>query len=461
MQDVQHELYYDDYIERNSREFKLDCTIGGKKIPESDIASINIEYDLMSGAEEYTIGNLAAAKLTIVVSKNVEVFETNPIYLTVSLKARDEKGSEVWIPTNLGRFYVFDVSSTNLSKTITAYDDLYKKELEKTYESKLTYPTTVYEILNEICPLLDIDYSSSIPDETIERPEIVTETVFNNGKYEVVVSESDQVCLGMKVGQVLTCIASYVNGNFIVNGNRVLKLIKYPQEINKSLTPNKYAPPVIGLASYSMGKIDCMITQNNMISVGYDEDSSSMKLENPFMDRARLLAILDDLDKINYHQASVRIKGDPRLELGDLIEIINTNSDGGIISKQRIPILRMTFHYSGGCTNNIESPCKPIAEKTINYKGTLTSRLDNLEGTVSSMQSATQGLYDSINVLKSVKDYVDDMNKFVEKQGPKNLTSEISESESKQYDAIFEKIKTSNNTFNSEYDEIYNNKYLQ
>lgn len=462
MKKVSNEIYYDSFIERDSREFKLYCTIADEVISESDISSINIDYDLMSGSEEYTIGNLAPAKLTMVVSNNIgDIYETNDIELTVSLKTIDLQGLEVWIPVVVGRFYVFDISYTKLSRTITAYDDLYKIQLERTYESTLTYPTTVHEILDEICPLLDVYYDDDdVPDETINKPEVVTETVLNkdNGRYEVVVSESNQVCLGMKVGQVLMCIASYLNGNFIVGGGGHLKLIKYPTEVTKTLNANKYAPPTIGLASYSMGKIDCTTYANNVISVGYDEDSSSMQLENPFMDRTRLLAMLDYLSEINYRQARVKIKGDPRLELGDLIEIINTDSNGNFISTQKIPILRMTFRYTGGCTNEIESPCKALAEKTIDYKGTISSRIDTLENSV---QTISKGLYDSVSKLKTVKEYVDDMYAFVEKQGIKNATGTITESESKQYDAIVEKIESSNNIFNSEYDEIYNNKYLK
>ena len=459
MQKVQHETYYNNYIERDSREFRLTCVISGESIPESEISSINIEYDLVSGAGEYTIGNLSAAKLTLVISNNVKrVYETNDIELTVELKARSMAGLEIWIPVSLGRFYVFEVSSTNLSRTITAYDDLYKTQLEQTYESTLTYPNTVWRILDEICPLLDISYDyDSIPNETVNRPEVVTETVFNDGKYEVVVSESNQVGLQMKVGQMLMYLASYLGGNFIISGSDTLKLIKYPKDITKTLGSNRYAVPTIGVASYSMGKIDCTTYPKNVISVGYNEDASSMKLENPFMDRTRLLTILDNLSAIKYNQARVKIKGDPRLELGDLIEIVNMDSDGNITSKQLIPILRMSFHYSGGCTNDIESPCKPIAEKTINYKGTLTSRLDTLESSVSTIESMSQGIYESVSALKTVKDYVDDMNTFVEALRYET----VSENQHNQYRSIFEKINSSNAKFNEEYDEIYNNKYLQ
>ena len=449
-----YEAYYKDYIDRDVREFKLDCSIMGKAISQSNISSINIEYDLISGAEEYTIGNLAAAKLTIVVSKDIVVYETNHIDLTVSLKARDVHGIEYWVPVPLGRFYIFEVSSTNLSRTITAYDDLYKTELERNYNSALTYPTTVHRILGEICPLLDISFDSDIPNETIERPEVVTETVFNNGKYEVVVSESNQVCLEMKVGQTLMCLASYLNGNFIVDGDRRLKLITYPSSVAKSLDSTKYAVPTIGLASYNMNRIDCTTYPGNVINVGYDENSSSMTLENPFMDRARLLNILDELNDIKYYQSKVKIKGDPALQLGDLIEINHVDSNGNTLSTDKIPILRMTFHYTGGCTNEIESPCKAISEKSINYKGTISSRIDGLESSVSSIQSTTQDIYDSITKLKTVKDNMDDMNTFVESN------TRISTTLLNQYSSIVKKIQDSNAAFEDEYDEIYNNKYL-
>jgi hypothetical protein len=449
-----YQIYYKDYINRDVREFKLECKITGKTIDESQIASINIDYDLLSGSEEYTIGNLAAAKLTMVISSNVQVFETNEVNLTVKLKARDDTNNTIWIPIPLGRFYIFEVSSTNLSRTITAYDDLYKTELERTYNSKLTYPTTVHKVLDEICPLLGITYDPDISDRRISRPEVVTETVLNNGKYEVVISESNQVCLGAKVGQALMYIASFLNGNFMVDGDNCLKLIKYPKKVTKSLDSTKYATPTIGIASYNMNKIDCTTYPGNVISVGYSENSSSMTLENPFLDRAMLLTMLDELNDITYHQAKVRLKGDPTLQLGDLVEINHVGSDGNILSREQIPILRMMFSYTGGCTNEIEAPCKAITEKTINYKGTISSRVDGLETSLSSLQSATQEIYESIKALKTVKDNVDDMNTFIEHNS--TLTNNLLN----QFDSILEKIKKSDTLFKGEYDEIYNNKYL-
>ena len=104
--------FYKKHIDENIREFNLECTILNKSISQSNIASVSIDYDLLSGAEEYCIGNLASAKLTMVVSSDIQVFETNEINLTVKLKTQDIYGNVIWVPVPLGRFYVFDVSST-------------------------------------------------------------------------------------------------------------------------------------------------------------------------------------------------------------------------------------------------------------------------------------------------------------------------------------------------------------
>ena len=448
----QYVNYYKDYIDRDVREFKLECNIAS----ETDISSINIEYDLLSGSEEYCIGNLAAAKLTMVVSSNVSVYETNEIDLTVKVKIVDGYGNTVWVPVPMGRFYVFNVSSTKLTKTIIAYDDLYKTTLERTYNSSLEYPTTVHNILDEICPLLNISYYDDIEDQEIVRPEIVTESVLNSeGKYEVVISDSNQVCLGMKVGETLSCIASYLNGNFIVDGDRKLKLIKYPTKITKSYPPNKYAMPTVGVACYNMNKINCTTYAGNVINVGFDENSTSMELTNPFMSRTRLLTILEDLNDIRYYQSRVRVKGDPTLQLGDLVEIYEINSVGNIVNRQNIPILRMTFSYTGGCTNEIESPCKAEAEKTINYKGTISSRIDSLESSMSSTKTEVEELNQSVTALKNVKANIDDMNRLVD-----SLSDSVNASDINKYNSLLALINESDEVFEDEYNEIYNNRYL-
>ena len=452
--------YYRDYIDRDIREFKLECSIGSGSgvinVPENKISSFLIDYDLLSGAEEYTIGNLASGKLTMTVSSDVLAFETNVITLTVKLRAQDVYGTEIWIPVPLGRFNVFEVSSTHLSKTIIAYDDLYKKELENEYASILVYPTTVHAVLSELCGILDISYASNIPNETINRPPLVNEIIKReDGKLEIIESDSDQVCLGMTVGQALGYIASYLGGNFIVDGDCRLKLIKYPTQVTKSYDYTKFGEQTTGIASYNILGINCLIYEGNTISVGSNDTEKIISFDNPFMNRTRLLGILDEIENINYSTSKVRLKGDPTLQLGDLIETYELNEFGYAINKRETPILRMTFSYTGGCSNTIEAPCKTAAEKTINYKGTVTSRLDVLENTVTTTNSEIDKINSALSSLRTVKDNMDDMNVFVT-----TSPTEVSVSKFNQYNLLLQQLLASDADFESKYLVVYNNRYL-
>ena len=57
IKNVTHRQYYREHIEKDIREFKLECDIADN----SNISSVKIDYDLASGGEEYFIGVLAAA----------------------------------------------------------------------------------------------------------------------------------------------------------------------------------------------------------------------------------------------------------------------------------------------------------------------------------------------------------------------------------------------------------------
>ena len=445
--------YYENYIDRDIREFKLECDIA----EEVDIASIMIEHDLLKGADSYTIGNLAAAKLTMKVSSNVNVYESQEINLTVKLKAQDVYGTEIWIPVPLGRFYVFTVTSTKLSKTIVAYDDLYKIPLERTYVSKLKYPATTHEILSELCTTLDIGFNTdNIPEEVVNRPVLVTETILNeNGKYEVIESDSDQVGLGMKRGQILMYLASFLGGNFIVDADHNLKLIKYPESVTKSYDFSKYEQPTQSVATCSINRIDCTIHKDAVISVGSTDEDKMIEFDNAFMDRNRLLDILYELEAVEYNQFLVRLKGDPRLQLGDLIETYEIDSEGRIVNRHAAPILRMKFSYTGGCTNEIESPCNAITERTINYKGTITARLDSLENTVTSSQTEIDRINSSLDTLKTFKDNVDDMNILIQ-----SMATEVTTSNLNKHNLLYEQVLASDISFETKYQAVYNNRFL-
>ena len=439
--------YYKDYIEKDIREFKLECDIADNK----NISSVKIAYDLASGGEEYIIGALAAAKLTMVVSSAVKVQEGQEINLTVKLKTYDFNNMPIWVPVPIGKFHVFNVTSTTLSKKIEAYDDLYKTALEKPFISNFEYPVQTHLVMSELCEALDIKGFTDIPNEEILRPEKVFTTVRNNnGKYEEVETDSNQVCLGMSVGEALSNIAAFLGGNFIIDGDNNIKLVKISESITKSLSPNKYTEPTYGEAVYNMTRMICTTYPDNVIEVGFGEEASTITLENPFMDRTRLMNIMYDLTLIKYQQASIKCKGDPTLQLGDLIEVVDVK--GNI---KKIPILRMTFSFTGGCSNSIEAMCKAETVKAINYKGTITTRLDTLENTVAFNGSEIERINNSLEALDNIKYNVDSMNRLIDE-----VPTEMSLGRIQQYNKLLTQINQSDVIFENRYSAVYNSKYL-
>ena len=455
----QYQSYYRNYINKNNREFEFECSIEGNPVSEYDISSIYIEHDLISGAEEYIIGNLASAKLTITVASNVSINERDRIDVTVYLKTKeiDKNGQLIRIPVPMGRFYAFNIKRTKLSKTIEAYDDLYKSELEEDYKSGYVYtdssPAKIHDILGELCGILNIGYSTDIPNDNLYRPEYVSHIVLTDeGNYVEVESDSNQVCFGMSVGQALSYIAAYLKGNFIVDGDKKLKLIKinvYGTSVVKSYAVNEYANPTYGEASYKINTVHCTTSTGEVLEAG-ENTYASFSFENPFYNESRLADLLNTLNKIEYSPVKIRAKGDPTLQPGDTIRI--NNHETPVL----FPALRLKFSFTGGCGVEIESVCKAESEKNINYKGTISSRIDNLESSVTKIEDKVDELRKSLTTLSNVKEDIDSMDKLID-----TISNDVSSDKLKTYNEILDKIEADDTKFNEQYLLVLNNKYLR
>lgn len=448
--------YYEEYIDRDIREFELYCNIA----TPSNISSIKIDHDLLLGSEDYTIGNLAVAKLTMVVSSNVTVNEGDVIRLTTKLKAQNSRQEEIWIEVPLGRFYVFNVSHTQLSKTIEAYDDLYKPELDKAYKSNYVYDNkdlsiSAYVVLKEICELLGIECSPDITDQRLHRPEFVPVIVLDESGNQVVVeSDSNQVCFGMTVREALSYIAGYLGGNFFLDGDRVLQLARLSTKANdvvKTYSPNTYAPPTQGEAVYKVDTIHCTMSTGELVSIGA-MSNAALTFENPFYDEDRLKNILlPTMSQISYSPVKVKLRGDPTIQLGDTIALRDLKTNDLII----VPVLRLKFSYTGGCGMTIESVCKAESEKDINYKGTVTSRMELLENKVAKTNKEIDEVKQSLETLKTIKNDMDDMDALLD-----GISNAVSLSKLNQYNLLLDQIERNDLLFNNQYNLVVNHKYL-
>lgn len=450
---------YEEYISKPGREFRLKCTVKNentvKSISQSNISLLQIDHDLVSGAEDYIVGNLAAAKLSITFDNSVDVKEGSEIILEVELKTILNTGQTYWVGIPLGSFFVFQIRKTALSQKIEAYDRLYQRKLEDKYNSSLVYPTTTHLILTEICKILGISYPLDIPNLVVNRPDVVNDLKLNDdGKYEVVETDSNQVGFGLTVGGMLSYMASYLSGNFILEGNNKLKLINlYTSGITKTYELSDYATPTVGDASYNIKCVQCTISTGEVLSYGYGEETQTMVIENPFFDSYRVSALASVITNIDYKPVNVRVKGDPTIQLGDIICLKNVPH----IGTTTFPVLKMKFSYSGGCKLEVESVCRTESEKAINYKGTVSSRVDTLETTVSKTNTEVDKLNNSIRLLNHIQRNLDSMELFIDIN---NSTGTLSEANLTQYELLLIEIERNRTDFNEKYNLVYNHRYL-
>lgn len=460
----QYDNLYREFIVKNSREFKYKCIVDDVLLEDYQLSNFSIESDLVSEGNEFSIGNLVSKKLDIILSADVDIQEGSKMILSCSIKVIDND-IERWLEIPLGKFTVHTIATKKISKTIVAYDDLYAEILTRKYSSNLNYNTStktikIEEVLKEICSTryLNIEYyANELYSKTIKRPQVVNEKIYrNDGKFEVVESDSNQVCLGMTIGQALGYIASYLGGNFFIDGDNKLKLLKCDtSNVIASYNDNKFNLNNRGTSSYNLERIDCTTHEGNVITVGSGEVATSMKVENPFLDEARLFELLKELKTITYNSMNIKLWGDPTIQPGDVIRVYLKNNASGNVDTIKIPVMRLRLAFSGGCFNEIESKCVAAAEKSYEYKGTLASKVDDMSKTVSSVSSELDRINDSLVKLADVQDYVDQMDTFIG-----TLSTELSYSKKYQYELLLDKIMTSDTEFNSRYTAVISNKYL-
>lgn len=460
----QYDNLYREFITKDSREFKYKCIVDDKTLDNYQLSTFSIESNLINEGNEYSIGNLASKRLDAIISADVNIEEGSKIVLACSLKVIDND-VERWLELPLGSFTVHTVNTKKISKTIVAYDNLYAEILTRKYSSNLTYSATdktieIGTVLRELCSTRYIDveyYDNDLYSKSIKRPLVVNEKILrDDGKYEVVESDSDKVCLGMTVGQTLGYIASYLGGNFIIDGDNKLKLVKCDtNNVIATYNDNKFNLNSRGKSTYNLERIDCTTHEGNVISVGSGDEKTAMKIENPFLDDSRIFEILQELKTISYNSINIKTWGDPTIQPGDVIRIYLRNTSSSEVETIKIPVMRIRLQFSGGCFNEVEAMCLTASEKKYEYKGTLATKIDDMSSTVTSVSTEIDRIRDSLDKLSNVKDYVDQMDLFVG-----SLSTELSYSKKYQYELLLDKIMASDSDFNSRYTAVISNKYL-
>lgn len=309
------------------------------------IISASIDIGAKSGGLE--IGRAYCAKLTLRLSCGASVSQSDQIKIGVGFLGADGTISK-WV--QLGVFYVDTVKKSDNIITITAYDRMLRAQ--KFYNSSLSYPCAMSDILDEICGQMGIatvgGFALPIDPVVLRAP--------------VKGQDSDGNTVLYTRREVLSYIASACAGNFFFNGDGQLDLTDF-SAVSENMAAENSITAEISDETFTVSGVTWI--DNGISHSRYDEDTSGlMEFENPlpFQSKPPILDFIDGkLTALSYNNATITRQGCGWYEPGDIVTAFRRDGTSAAV-------LISGINYkieSGGFTEKIYSSA--LSENQSNY----------------------------------------------------------------------------------------------
>lgn len=332
---------FKDLIKAPSRSFSAKVLINEMYYDDENIVEISID-ESVNMDESFMVGSIASTKLELTMIGIDEISAQDAtIKPSIGLEVN---GVVEYVP--LGIFYVDDIEKNKNTVILTCYDNMGK--LEKEYISQLNYPAQLNQIASEICSIAGISLVSTLPSARVDELEDVT------------------------LREALSYIASFLGGFARFNRDGNLEIRSY-QESNIDIASENYFELKTQEKPFVIGQIVCSAGEK-ILRAG--TGGSRLSFENPWMTQSQLNTIYDQLSQISFLPYTMRWQGNPGLETGDKITIIdiNENVHNTLLMEQKIT-------YTGGLSANAAAKGETENKQEFNYQGSISKQLDGLQGT--------------------------------------------------------------------------------
>lgn len=319
----------------------------------------------------FYVGGATASKIEVsMFTKSQEFVKGTEVKLEIGAIA---DGTIEWIP--MGYFTIKEQKKDRNLLTFTAYDRLESK-LAKAYKSKITkYPAESKEFLTDISKQTGVEFDTSKLSDNLIMDKILT---VNDQSGEKTYKEPFD---GFTMQQVVGYIAQ-LHGTFAIcdrNGKVTFRWYKaltndYPGKIGDTagsyledqnlsfiyntieflkeshtylIKTNRYFDDL--LQSETMCQISGIScdTENNHYESGTNINTN---LSNPVMTQEWLDKILEKIKDTRYYPVSFSFMGDPRLDVGDVVTIVDAKNN--LID---VPVMQHTITFDGGLLSEVAS----------------------------------------------------------------------------------------------------------
>lgn len=319
----------------------------------------------------FYVGGATASKIEVsMFTKSQDFVKGTEVRLEIGATA---DGTIEWIP--MGYFTIKEQKKDRNLLTFTAYDRLESK-LAKAYKSKITkYPAESKDFLIDISEQTGVEFDTSKLSDNLIIDKILT---VNDQSGEKIYKEPFD---GFTMQQVVGYIAQ-LHGTFAIcdrNGKVTFRWYEalttdYPGKIGDTagsylkdqnlsfiyntieflkeshtylIKTNRYFDDL--LQSETMCQISGIScdTENNHYESGTNINTN---LSNPVMTQEWLDKILEKIKDTRYYPVSFSFMGDPRLDVGDVVTIVDAKNN--LID---VPVMQHTITFDGGLLSEAAS----------------------------------------------------------------------------------------------------------
>lgn len=324
----------------NAMPRKLSCKleIGGNTITE--VKQLTYAQDW---SENISIGQVVSSYITATIP--------TPSFSLTGANVSHSMGigsPAEWVAVGTYRVDASSVRTRQGYTSFSAYDKLH--DTVNTYHSSLTFPTSLQNVLNEVCSQIGITSTSLGLSFTVD----------------------EDILSGYTLRDVLGFCAAMVGKNAYLSASGTL-VLKWFSSTSYTADGTRANVPYIGENNCTVNRLICQAA-DGVLTSGSGE---GIYFTCPLMTQARLDSLQAALAGLSYRKADVDIPyGNFCLQSGDIITVTTTGSS------LTVPIMANSWTYDGGLSSSVG------AYGVSDYSGTA----NNAERSISSQRV--------INVLK-------------------------------------------------------------
>nr|DAE10107.1 MAG TPA: Minor structural protein [Siphoviridae sp. ctGuJ10] len=343
------------FAKKNSRYVDIKCNIDG--IDYTDITEFNI-IKSVSSEDEFQFGILVASRLNIKIRKAKNIASHSLCVPSVRFSTDLGKTYSEWL--TLGHFYVDNRYYNDGIVSITAYDKVIN--LDNIYDSKLTYPATFKDILDEIANTRGFVYDIELDDIKIEvKPIDYTER------------EMIQYC------------ASCHSASAFFDNDGVLKFNDFTVQ-DESIDILNATVQSIDDQAYTIRKIDCVKNKDITYMIGESEgDYSTISFINPFMTKDQFEKRYAKFIGFKYYKSTIEKTSFGYYEVADSMKCFDTSELSNIAT-----IIISNIEYSFSSNGLFKEVINSVSRNPSDTDYTKTSDLESI------IRNETEQLQDAV-----------------------------------------------------------------